>query len=96
MFCFASTANATRAPETRAAGCANAATAFLKPRPAALGAARESEEKALTSAIVCVQSARSPATGAAFTRDAGRDSCYLSDRKGDSSRGKDPSVEDSR
>ena len=66
MFCFASTANTTRAPETRAAGCANAATAFLKPRPVALGAASESEEKALASAMVCVQSARAPATGAAF------------------------------
>jgi hypothetical protein len=54
----------------------------LKPRPAALGAARESEEKALTSAIVCVQSARSPATDAAFTRDADAIPCYLSDRKG--------------
>jgi hypothetical protein len=52
----------------------------LKPRPAALGAARESEEKALTSAIVCVQSARAPATGAAFHATPDAITCYLLSR----------------
>lgn len=52
MFCFASTVKTARA-ETRAAGTGTkAATAFLKPRPAALaGAAMERDENALTSAM---------------------------------------------
>ena len=57
LFCFASTVKTAREAETRDAGAgAKAATAFLKPRPAALaGAAMERDEKALTSAIVPVQ-----------------------------------------
>ena len=81
LFCFASTVNPTRALETRAAGEANAATAFLKPRPAALGAEMESEEKALTSAIVCVQSVETPATGAAFGREGSDGDVVLSDKE---------------
>ena len=67
MFCFASTANATRAPETRAAGCANAATAFLKPRPAALGAAFALGRRAAGAA-----GAAGVAGASAFPSNAGR------------------------